>query len=563
MTERKLVSILRGMSAGGAAAAAAPSSMDSREGTRKRERYNTRATSSRRISPKSGKRIGTVSRGRNAKRARVESIVNDHDEAEHDVDSGVSGASITDTGGVGKDGSEPYGAGAGTALMTWNDSDTKTIAAQISGRLGFDALEVKVSRIDKLVSMALNRIEEMEKGGSIASTLGPGQPPRARAPAVVRLNVGGQIFCTRRSTLTRFEGTYLNAIGSGRFDDEVDADGCIFLDRDPKYFQQILNFLRDPAAPQDFDIEDPGLLHELAFFGIKEHVHKGSLYVAYGFDGQGRLNTIEGYNAHFGTWKEVARFKCELSSPACAVLDGKMYITGGKNSRNRAVATAAYFDPVSRSITETTDLKIPRFGHGLVELDGYIYAVGGYGDDGGRVDSVERYDSKTKTWKTMPGLNDVRSALGCDALNGKIYVAGGYGPGAQPQSLVNVVEVFDPVKNAWEKVSPLGIPRAHVCCIAYNGELWAVGGYDGQHASQVVEIYDPATNKWNAGPSLLRKRSVVVCAVLDDKLYAIGGYDGQSYLKCSEIYDPIAKRWIPGPDMNVSRGRHCVCALPS
>lgn len=113
-------------------------------------------------------------------------------------------------------------------------------------------------------------------------------------------------------------------------------------------------------------------------------------FYRYGFDGSGRLNTIESYNPHFRTWKEVAKFKSDLSSPACAVLNGKMYITGGKNSKNRAVATSAFYDPVLKDIIVTTDLQIPRFGHGLVELDGFIYAVGGYGDDGGRVDSVVR-----------------------------------------------------------------------------------------------------------------------------------------------------------------------------
>lgn len=183
----------------------------------------------------------------------------------------------------------------------------------------------------------------------------------------------------------------------------------------------------------------------------------------------------------------------------------------------------------------------------------------------------------------MPGLHDVRSALGCDALQGKIYVAGGcatplflalhntltpsrlvsrYGPGTQPQSLVDMVEVYDPKTSHWEKAASLNIPRAHVCCVTYQDKLWAVGGYDGQHASQTVEIYDPVTKRWSEGPKLIKKRSVVVCSVLDDKLYAIGGYDGQSYLKCSEVYDPDAKRWVPGPDMTVSRGRHCVCTLP-
>ena len=82
-------------------------------------------------------------------------------------------------------------------------------------------------------------------------------------------------------------------------------------------------------------------MHELTFFGLKGEIHKGSLYVAYGFDGSGRLNSIECYNPHFRTWKEVANFKCELSSPACAVLNGKMYITGGKNSKVRALIGVA------------------------------------------------------------------------------------------------------------------------------------------------------------------------------------------------------------------------------
>ena len=196
-------------------------------------------------------------------------------------------------------------------------------------------------------------------------------------------------------------------------------------------------------------------------------------------------------------WSEVAKFKIELSSPACAEMGGKMYITGGKNAKNRAVATVAYFDPFLKEITVTTDLGIARFGHGLVMLNNYIYAVGGYGDDGGRVACVERYSEASRKWETMPPLLNVRSALGCDALRGKIYVAGGYGPGTpgsgHQNELVKTVEMFDPKVKKWTTVAKLETPRAHVCCVTFQGKLWAVGGYDGSQASQVVEIYDPVS----------------------------------------------------------------------
>lgn len=101
-----------------------------------------------------------------------------------------------------------------------------------------------------------------------------------------------------------------------------------------------------------------------------------------------------------------------------------------------------------------------------------------------------------------------------------------------------------------------------MCCIAFEGKLWAIGGYDGHHASQVVEIYDPAEDAWTPGPRLLEKRSVVVCAVLNGRIYAVGGYDGKHYLKTMEIYDPKLGAWVHGPEMSTPRGRHCVCTLP-
>eukprot|EP00035_Acanthoeca_spectabilis_P021525 m.438722 g.438722 ORF g.438722 m.438722 type:complete len:535 (-) comp18277_c0_seq1:61-1665(-) len=513
-----------------------------------------RSTRSRKPPAKPSKRQGSDTL-REAKRPRTTPA----SVSDAGMEAGPAASTEMDVRDVGEDGSEPQSA----LTPRFRYPDEAAIASRLSRSMELDVMKAKVGRLDLLMKDTYQQLEALRTppravGGDAASAT-----PGARSPSnFIKLNVGGTLFTTRKSTLSKFEGTYLSILVSGSFEDERDADGCIFIDRDPKYFSQILNYLRDPAAPQEWDIEDPGLVHELTFFGLKELIHKGSLYVAYGFDGSGRLNTIESFNPHLRTWKEVAQFKSELSSPACAVLNGKMYITGGKNSKNRAVATSAYYDPVRKDITVTTDLQIPRFGHGLVELDGYIYAVGGYGDDGGRVDSVERYDEASKSWTAMPGLHDVRSALGCDALQGKIYVAGGYGPGTQPQSLVDMVEVYDPRTSHWEKAASLNIPRAHVCCVTYQDKLWAVGGYDGQHASQTVEIYDPVTKRWSEGPKLIKKRSVVVCSVLDDKLYAIGGYDGQSYLKCSEVYDPDAKRWVPGPDMTVSRGRHCVCTLP-
>ncbi|EYC08543.1 hypothetical protein Y032_0065g3606 [Ancylostoma ceylanicum] len=57
----------------------------------------------------------------------------------------------------------------------------------------------------------------------------------------IRLNVGGKIFETTLSTLTKIQGTVLSTMVAERWRGE----GELFIDRDPTHFSKILNYLRD------------------------------------------------------------------------------------------------------------------------------------------------------------------------------------------------------------------------------------------------------------------------------------------------------------------------------
>ena len=64
---------------------------------------------------------------------------------------------------------------------------------------------------------------------------------------IVRLNVGGEIFITRKSTLQAVSDSLLGKMfedDSPYGEPEQDGDGNIFLDRDPASFRVILNYLR-------------------------------------------------------------------------------------------------------------------------------------------------------------------------------------------------------------------------------------------------------------------------------------------------------------------------------
>ena len=90
----------------------------------------------------------------------------------------------------------------------------------------------------------------------------------------VKLNVGGQLFHTSRTTLLNREpGSMLARMfdpSSNIQPSCTDANGAYLIDRDPRYFTPILNYLRSGMLILDSDVNPKGVLEEAQFFGIQQ-----------------------------------------------------------------------------------------------------------------------------------------------------------------------------------------------------------------------------------------------------------------------------------------------------
>ena len=87
------------------------------------------------------------------------------------------------------------------------------------------------------------------------------------------MNVGGQKFSTSRDTLTWSPDSFFSSLLSGRIPSLKDDTGAIFIDRDPKLFALILNFLRTKEiSPTGVDVSV--LRHEAEFYGIASLVKR-------------------------------------------------------------------------------------------------------------------------------------------------------------------------------------------------------------------------------------------------------------------------------------------------
>ena len=64
----------------------------------------------------------------------------------------------------------------------------------------------------------------------------------------VKLDVGGTIYHSSRTTLTSVPGSMLEAMFSGRHAVEEDEDGRVFIDRDGAAFKLVLEYLRSPTS---------------------------------------------------------------------------------------------------------------------------------------------------------------------------------------------------------------------------------------------------------------------------------------------------------------------------
>lgn len=93
----------------------------------------------------------------------------------------------------------------------------------------------------------------------------------------VSLNVGGRIFATTRSTLTRHPESMLARMFGSQSDDPgwssaTDSTGAYLFDRSPEYFEPLLNFMRHGKLILNDGLKPEGVLEEARFYGISDAI---------------------------------------------------------------------------------------------------------------------------------------------------------------------------------------------------------------------------------------------------------------------------------------------------
>ena len=193
------------------------------------------------------------------------------------------------------------------------------------------------------------------------------------------------------------------------------------------------------------------------------------------------------------------------------------------------------------------DLPTGRSGLAVVVYANQVYAIGGQTSKG--VSGVmQRYDPPSDTWSLLEkkpiAVTDVKAAV----IGERIYVPGGRLESGEP---TDVVEVYDPILAQWSRVSPLPKKLSGYALVAFEGNLYLFGGWDGSSYLSEVYSYDPLQDQWVEKTPMLHPRGYAGAAVAGGVIYVIGGFNGEASLDVNEAYYP--SRDIAGSEPWVER----------
>jgi PKD repeat protein len=184
--------------------------------------------------------------------------------------------------------------------------------------------------------------------------------------------------------------------------------------------------------------------------------------------------------------------------------------------------------------------------------DGRTYAIGGI-TTSAIVDVVEAYDPIQNAWGVAPRISTPRFDLAAvTGSDGRVYAIGGAGP----SGILNTVEAYNPSTNTWTAVASMHTARFSLAAATgSDGRIYAIGGAGPSGTLNSVEAYSPGTNTWTAVASMPTPRYGLATAPgPDGRIYVIGGTrDGAHPLDTVEAYNPATDTWATVANMPTAR----------
>jgi hypothetical protein len=145
-------------------------------------------------------------------------------------------------------------------------------------------------------------------------------------------------------------------------------------------------------------------------------------------------------------WDTASPAPHAVGSAAGAVVDGRLYVVGGRLTSGEEKAWLMRYDPVADRWDNMAPMPLASGGLAAAAAGGKLYAFGGEWFEAGKAGVfpyVFEYDLARNRWREVARMITARHGLGAATVGGRIYaVAGAAGPNNYGPT--GFVEVFEP-----------------------------------------------------------------------------------------------------------------------
>lgn len=198
------------------------------------------------------------------------------------------------------------------------------------------------------------------------------------------------------------------------------------------------------------------------------------------------------YDFETAQWSAVPDLPVARGEHVSAVVEGRIYVIGGRVGGTASAATfqdhrdtsrVDIFDPESGMWSRGVDAPTARNSAASAVIDGRIYVVGGrqyLGQPNGNAANVntaslEVFDPETGLWSVKTPMPQAAGGLAAAAVGGRFYVVGGE-QWTPTKTVFADGWVYDPNTDSWDAIPDLNVPRHGLAAAAIEGHIYAIAG---------------------------------------------------------------------------------------
>lgn len=204
-------------------------------------------------------------------------------------------------------------------------------------------------------------------------------------------------------------------------------------------------------------------------------------------------------------WVEAGQLPEPLAETVGVELGGRIHLASGRSPGTANgqwndqvdVATHRLFDPAERRWETAAPVPMARNSAAGAVLDGALWVAGGRTVNGGGTGRLDRYDPVADRWETRAPIplspssgQQVGGGLAMAAVGGRLVAFGGEwfapgGGGVFPETWI-----YDPAADRWSAGPAMATPRHGLAAAAVDGVVYALAGgavVSGGRATGLVE----------------------------------------------------------------------------